>query len=247
MSLNKNLFRHTKAGAIGALATILLGLALHITFGIDLVHYSYNLPFNPRPPISVNEAVIVYMDEESHKELNQPFNAPWDRSLHARLLERLTRDHARAVIFDIVFSDPGPDRGADESFASAIKKSGRVILAADMVPAAYGVELVEARRVIPPYEPFAQAAAAVGLDEVVPDQDLVVRRHFHGSPDDPLPGMSWAAAELLDADVTKEPERRFRPPWLNYYGPPKTIPSVSYYQALDTNAVAGGFFSNKVV
>jgi adenylate cyclase len=226
--------------------TILLGLTLHITFGIDLIHYSYDLPFKPRPPISVDEAVIIYMDEESHKELNQPFNAPWDRSLHAKLLERLTRDHARGVIFDIVFSDPGPDRRADESFASAIKKNGRVILAADMAPVAYGVDLVEARRVIPLYDPFAQAAAAIGLDEVVPDPDLVVRRHFHGSPDDPLPSMSWAAAELLGADLTKQPER-FRPPWVNYYGPPKTIPSVNYYQALDTNAVAGGFFSNKVV
>ena len=31
------------------------------------------------------------------------------------------------------------------------------------------------------------------------------------------------------------------------YGPPKTIPSVSYFQAMDPHALPAGFFSNKVV
>ena len=32
---------------------------------------------------------LVLLDEQSHEALGQPFNAPWDRTLHARLIERL--------------------------------------------------------------------------------------------------------------------------------------------------------------
>ncbi|HKI72156.1 MAG TPA: adenylate/guanylate cyclase domain-containing protein [Verrucomicrobiae bacterium] len=245
------MLRFKRAGLIGAAVAFFCGLILHGAFGefgLELIQRSYDYPFGPRPPIPVNEVVMVYLDEESHKELNQPFNAPWDRSVHARLLERLTADGARAVVFDIVFSDAGPNPVADEYFARAIRANGKVVLAADSVPAAYGEQSVQAKTIIQPYSQFVEAAAAVGSAEVVPDQDLIVRRHFHGSPDDQIPSLSWMAAEVLKAPVTRDPQQRFSPRWVNYYGPPRrTIPSVSLYRALDTNAISSGFFSNKVV
>jgi len=250
VSFGRRLLRFKRGGLIGAAVAIFCGLIFHGAFGdigLELIQRSYDYPFGARPRIPVNEVVMVYLDEESHRELNQPFNAPWDRALHARLLNRLTADGARAVVFDIVFSDAGPRPAADEDFTRAIRASGRVILAADSVPAAYGKQSVAAKTIIPPYSPFGEAAAAIGSAEVLPDQDLIVRRHFHGSPDDQLPSLSWAAAEVLKAESTKNPQQRFNPKWVNYYGPPRTIPSASFCQALDTNAFASGFFSNKVV
>jgi adenylate cyclase len=190
------------------------------------------------------------MDDESHKELNQPFDAPWDRSLHVRLLERLTREGCRAVVFDILFSDPGRNPATDERLARAIRENGKVVLAADAVPV---IELEtggDAKRLIYPFEPFKESAAAVGLDEVMPDSDLVIRRHFHGTSDDELPSLSWAAASLLTAEATRDGAQRFKSRWINYYGPPGSVPApiprVSFYAALDTNMVFSGFFSNKV-
>ncbi|HKS37375.1 MAG TPA: CHASE2 domain-containing protein, partial [Verrucomicrobiae bacterium] len=90
MSLGRKLLQFKRGGLIGAAVALLCGLILHSEFGLNLTERSYDYPFGPRPPIPVNEVVMVYLDEESHKELNQPFNAPWDRSIHARLLERLT-------------------------------------------------------------------------------------------------------------------------------------------------------------
>ena len=251
MSHLRKLLRFKRGGLIGAAVALFCGFFLHGAFGefgLELTQRSYDYPFGPRPPIPVNEVVMVFLDEESHKELNQPFNAPWDRSVHAKLLERLTADGARAVVFDIVFSDAGPNPVADEYFARAIRANGKVILAADSVPAAYGEQSVEAKTLVPPFSPFREAAAAIGSAEVVPDQDLIVRRHFHGGRDDPIPSLSWMAAELLKAEVTRDPQQRFSPRWVNYYGPPRrTIPSVSLYRALDTSAIPTGFFSNKVV
>ena len=252
MSFAKKLLHFRKGGLAGALITTLVGLLLYGGFGLGLIYRSYDYPFGPRRPIKVEDVVLVYMDDESHKELNQPFDAPWDRSLHARLLERLTREGCRAVVFDIVFADPGRNPAADERLARAIRDNGKVVLAADAVPV-IGLEKISydtAKRLIYPFEPFKENAAALGLDEVRPDSDLIIRRHFHGAWEDELPSLSWATARLLKADVTRDATQRFQPRWINYYGPPGSfpaaIPRVSFYAALDTNRVPSGFFSNKV-
>ena len=70
---------------------LVTGLVLLFTHAGDfLTRVSYDLPFALRSTRPANEAAIVYIDENSHKELEQPFTAPWDRSLHARLIDRLT-------------------------------------------------------------------------------------------------------------------------------------------------------------
>ena len=251
MSFVNKLLRFKEGGLIGAVLATLVGMLLYGGFGLGLIYRSYDYPFGPRPPIQVDDVVIVSMDEESHKELNQPFNEPWDRSLHARLLERLTHEGCRAVVLDIVFSDPGRDSTADDRLARAIREQGKVVMAADAAPVIVpmiGSEAIgQAKRLIYPLDIFKQGAAAVGLDEVAPDPDLIIRRHFHGSADDELPSLSWATASLLGADATKGPEQRLEPRWINYYGKPGTIRKVSFYAALDTNLIPSGFFSNKVV
>ena len=231
----------------GVALTVLVGLALYNIFGVSLTRHSYDFPFNPRPLVPVDDVVIAYMDEYSHQELHQPHSAAWDRGLHARLIDRLTADGARAVVFDVVFSDPGPDRAADEDLARAIQRNGRVVLAAEAAPAAYSTALVAGKSYVLPEPLLKDQAAAVGLVELDADEDLIVRRHFHGAEEDLLPSLSWAAAELLKAKVTEDPRQRFVLRWVNYYGPPRTIPNVSYCAALDTNALPSGFFRNKVV
>src|ERR1051326_6628864 len=129
---------------IGVLLTTVLGLALlaprirfieklrNVRFGEKLIHLSYDLPFLFRPVESPDQVVLVYMDDASHADLGQPYDDMWDRSLYAQLLNRLTAEHARAVSFDIVFSNPNPlHPEGDERFARAINVNGRVILGAD--------------------------------------------------------------------------------------------------------------------
>ena len=116
-----------------ALAVAALGAALHqYKIGVPLTNSSHDWLFALRGNIPVGDAVVVFMDEDSHQQLGQPLNAPWDRAVHARLIERLTQAGARAIVMDIVFSDANPDKAAaDAALAAAIRKSGRVILGAD--------------------------------------------------------------------------------------------------------------------
>src|SRR5205814_3845195 len=101
--------------------------------GSGLKWLSYDLLLVARGHIPPKEAVMVVLDEESHRQLNEPLNAPWKRSRHAALLDRLTAAGVRAVAFDIVFSDPATPE-EDQRFAEAIKRNGKVILAVDTPP-----------------------------------------------------------------------------------------------------------------
>ncbi len=222
------------------------GLILHqFKFGSGLAHSSYDVLQVWRGDVRVNEAVMVYLDEDSYHNLGQPLNAPWDRSLHARLIDRLTAAGARAIVFDVVFTDPRPDnRAGDERLAAALKASGRVILAADNVV----VDLMgsQAKRIDPPFELLRTNAADIGSDEFIPDADLVVRKHT-SKADNLLSGLSWVTAAFVGATATQQASLESAQLWMNYYGPPNAIPWVSYYKALDPAQTSDEFFRGKAV
>jgi adenylate cyclase len=250
----KNKLKQSWRGALfGALLAAVSGVVLlksNFQISTKLIHLSYNLPFLHRPIIRPDEVVMVYMDDDSHRELQQPYDRPWDRGIHAQLVERLTADGARAVVFDVIFSDANPDHPeGDERFARAIKANGKVILGAE-----YGLTADNLPTMYPPYDPFYEAAAAVGFVELVTDEDFTVRRHLHVPPEkagqraaESYSSLSWEAAKFAGAAAAQNPSGRFTERWLNYYGPPGTIPSVSFHLALDTNTIPAGAFSNKVV
>lgn len=217
-----------------------LGMLLSFPIGDRLAHLSYDLVYLFRGETPVEEAVIVYLDDRSHLELNQPFELPWDRAFHARLLERLTEAGAKVVVFDIVFSTPGP---ADAVFGQAIQAHSNVVLAGLALPTHEpGLSGLKLDR---PINPLRQAAATWGLANLDFDEDRANRRFYPGTID--VPSLAWAAAEIAGAPLTKPPADRLRPRWLNYYGPPGTIPFVGYASALNTNELDREFFRGKVV
>src|SRR5579883_1571761 len=255
MQIKSAFLTQRTAGPLTALLVFCLGfgmLAFDSRISRALIRASYDWSFGltrfAQPDISHSKVVIVYIDEDSLKALNQPLNAPMDRDLHAKLIERLTADHAKAVVMDIVFSDPGPDTGADEHLARAMRENGRVILGEDYSPGE-ALASVAFRSITPIYRQFAQTANRVGLVLLQPDTDFLVRRHFHelaGLPEAP-PSLSWAGAEMIDLKWARDKRSRQSERWIYYYGPPETIPYVSYKQALSTDGVAPGFFRNKIV
>ena len=79
-----------------------------------------------QPP---DNAVVVSIDKESAEQLNIPENPDkWPRSLHARLIENLTRAGAAVITFDVHFLEPRVTED-DKLFAQAISKAGNVVLA----------------------------------------------------------------------------------------------------------------------
>src|ERR1051325_10327130 len=87
------------AGGLVAFVGVLCWILI-FTQGLDRL--SYDLPFALRPGFEPDGVLVVYMDEDSRKALNQQVNGRWDRTLHAKLIEELFAQHARAVVFDIL-------------------------------------------------------------------------------------------------------------------------------------------------
>ena len=245
------------AGTAGFVLVLLLGIGLpHLNFplGKTLTRSSYDWCFDlslyDLPNIQTGEVVIVYVDEKSHHDLKQPFNKPWDRRIHARLLKRLKDDGAKVVIFDILFTDPGPDPAADLELANALRAHGHVVLAADFSPAGQSVssgQMTEVTTLTLPEEKLQAAAGTWGLAQMQPDSDFLVRQHYHGPVGENYPSLGWAAATLVGLPVTRTAGARTAERWVNYYGGPETLPSVSYSQALYPDGVPPDFFRNKFV
>jgi PAS domain S-box-containing protein len=247
LDLIKNRQRALAATAVAAL------LAVAGALDLGFVQRSYDWTFRLRSASEVPKpapVVLVYLDLQSYLTLHQKPTASWSRALHAQLLSRLTRANARAVVFDIIFDQPGQDIAADMQFAEAIRANGRVILATESdVSSRAALDEPGARRAERdlPYSLFAEAGAGWGLAKFAIDEDLMVRRYFPGRFSQNEPSLTWATAQFLKLPILETPELKTGSAWLRYYGPPLTIPHVGYNDALDPSAVSDEFFRDKIV
>ncbi|MGP8199695.1 MAG: CHASE2 domain-containing protein [Limisphaerales bacterium] len=247
--LLSRLKKNWRTASVGALLSAIAGSALLTPLGDKLAQWSYDLPFRVRGVVYPTEAALVYMDEQSHQDLGQPYDRPWNRALHAQLLDLLTAEHVKGVVFDIVFSGPGADPKADEELASAIKKNGKVILAADYRTGGSGTAQAGSYLTFDsPYDPLYNAAdGRLGSDFVYPDSDQSVRLHLPTDPkNDQVSSEGWTAATMLDAAVTRNVSNKFLPFYVNYYGPSGTIRNASFSKVL-AGEVATNFFTDKIV
>jgi adenylate cyclase len=187
----------------------------------------------PPPP----ELLIVGIDEASFQELRLAW--PWPRSLHARLIDRLSAAGARLVIFDILFTEPS-DPENDAALASAIKRAGNVLLAEtyDYTNDRLFTRVIDIR----PLGLFADAARGTGLAMIEPDPDGVVR-HFQVQ----LEGESILAATAIHAmgktDLPVESSGLIR-----FAGPARSFDTLSYSQILDDeHPVPAGRIRDRIV
>jgi len=229
------------AALFGAVLATGLGLLLlQSRFGGWMERTSYNLLHVARGDVRADEALLVYMDEASYDALDQPLNIPWDRSLHARLVDRLSAAGVRVIVFDIVFNDENTNNpAADQSFADAMKRSGRIILAADNVLIDTGM-----KRVFRPFNLLLDNAAGMGSAETLPDSDTVIRRH---TPDDTIPSLSWVAADFLKPGTILPEGGGGITRWTSYYGPPGWLPARSYHRVLDPRQTPDELLRGKAI
>jgi adenylate cyclase len=162
---------------VGAVVTLLVIAFAIAGLGVDLELKTLDYRFilqGTRSPRS--DIVLVGVTEASLAELGA---FPWPRATHAAFVEKVAAGGARAIVFDVMFVDPASDPAQDLLFAKAIRRAGNVVLAAvaefgaDAAPGVSGVP--RARQVRMPVAALADAAAGVGVINVLPDQDRLIR------------------------------------------------------------------------
>ena len=208
--------------------------------------YDWSQALLPETNFSNCPVVIVYLDLDSYFREKQNPAEPWSRALHAQLLRRLTAAGAKAVVFDIIFAEPGADPSANREFTEALRANGHVVLAGEISKSSRGTPQVEGVKTLQlnlPAKLFRDAAAAWGAANASVDGDFVVRRQFNGFLNLAEPSLAFATAELLGIAATNAPESQ----WLRYYGKPLTIPHVGYSAALRADEVNDELFRDKIV
>ncbi|HAV62738.1 MAG TPA: hypothetical protein DCY13_10265 [Verrucomicrobiales bacterium] len=238
MTRRTQLIAHWRDALAGAALCVVAGLAL-LWWGHGLVYLSYDFSFLIREPKRPDGILIIHLDDQSFSKLKQDNTAAWDRNLHALLLDRLTEADARLVVLDIVLDLPG-EPAANTNLARAIRENGRVVLAADLDTR--DRQQAHVKTTILPRREFVATAAGWGIATLSTAEKSVVRHHDAGTSTQPA--LAWRAAELVDAPVTKRADAELPVFWLNYHGPARTLPHLSYHEALTESLET---FRDKVV
>ncbi len=178
-------------------------------------------------PLPMDHVVAIDVDEESMQRLEPELGAwPYSRDVYARVARFLADNGARAIAFDVLFSEP---RGGDDAFAGVLDRRSALAAAALPYPLerspAYREQLKRAalldtaaarERAVAVQDwpdltlPLAKftgpSRARIGVISVVTDADGIVRRLplLHRAYGEVLPALSLAA--LLAADPSVSPQ-----------------------------------------
>jgi diguanylate cyclase (GGDEF)-like protein len=217
-----------------------------ITWPLDAWYYDRVLG-TWRTPVS-DQVVVVAVDEHSLEQIGQ---WPWPRSVHAALIDRLTRAGARGIAFDILFAEPGRDGGeGDAALARAITENGRTVLPVMPEQTRAGGLPIESMQV----PAIGGAGLRLGHTDVELDRDDVARSLYltAGLGDahwpalgiallqqepqrltEPLPGLRTPDAAQNDASAgSPYLWRRDHHVLLRYAGPPGSFAQLSYADVL---------------
>ena len=134
--------------------------------------YVYDSLMQMLPSEPSGDVLIVGIDEYSLREIGR---WPWDRRVHAQLINQLHEQGARAILMDLILSEP--DRAhprSDQALVDAIARAGHVYLPVHVEQLSSGGQLIE----VLPYAPFARAAKGLGHVDLELDGDGVARSVF---------------------------------------------------------------------
>ena len=100
---------YRKNEIVATVATVLAGWLLLLPLHTlnPLVRWSYDLLQLVLPHHDYTDLLIIHMDEQAMQDYQLKPGQSWPRSIHARLLDRLTRDQAKIVVFDVTMTQPG--------------------------------------------------------------------------------------------------------------------------------------------
>lgn len=184
------------------------------------------------PPKPAETPLVVAIDEPSFAEIGQQW--PWPRDIHSRLVTALRDAGAKTIALDLVFADPS-DAGGDAALIASVGPD--TVLAADerILETPQAVQLLRTD----PLPSLLARGAVAGVSTIPLDRDGTARRF--------PPQHDAFARVLLQQGGLSLPAM---PPGAlaQFYGSARSLPTVSYYQALDPAAfLPPGFFAGRDV
>ncbi|HOC16947.1 MAG TPA: adenylate/guanylate cyclase domain-containing protein [Vicinamibacterales bacterium] len=223
--------RRLLAGAsLGLAAAVLAFLVGLVPFAetVELKTYDWRIRLTASPSEARRDIVLVAIDQASIRSLEPLVGRwPWPRFIHGTLLDFLARAPAKAVVYDVIFTERDRRRftvggeewtgeESDQALVEATRRAGMVVHVADVageateggeataapaLPAAFRVSGFERRpSLVLPFPELAEASRALGHNLVILDADGPARRAapFVEHAGRPLPSLAVAAAAIAE-------------------------------------------------
>lgn len=217
-----------------ALTTLLAMLALSQLSGwqlADMRAFDYISTLDePSPP--PDGPVIVAIDEPSLADINAQW--PWPRKLHANLVTALRAAGAKVIALDIIMAEPSTPEN-DQAITQAVGPD--VVMAGDetLIQTEQADQLIRTM----PLPALLDAGARPGIASIELGRDGVFRT-IPGYPD----GLAATAVSAAGMTLREKAPGAL----IQSYGPARSYPTVSYYQALDPeHFLPPGYFRGRVV
>lgn len=151
---------------IGTLA-VTLSIQWRGTASFDnLVYDQLSSMARPEPDTGI---LLINIDENSLARLGK---WPWDRAVHAELIDKLATGRPRSILLDLLLSEPGSAAG-DARLAQSMRDAGMVFLPLNFHSPGTDGKLYDTERPLPA---LAAAAKGMGHVNISYDGDGIVRR-----------------------------------------------------------------------
>jgi CHASE2 domain-containing sensor protein/signal transduction histidine kinase len=200
MNLRLRLIIEWFAIAILSSLAVILALQWRGTAAFDYLFYD-QLSGLSRPAADP-DVLLVTIDDPSLHALGK---WPWPRSYHADVLTKLNAGKPKAILLDILLSEPSVEAD-DAALAAAMRSDAPVYVPMHFVaPGSDGRDY----DVVQPIPPIANAATGIGQVNVEFDSDGVVRRAVLCFPDGEK-GLKWPHLAELVARADDKPTKAYR-------------------------------------
>jgi CHASE2 domain-containing sensor protein len=207
-----------RTSAIVAMVAIAVGLVPYLTGAWQgLEDRSVNVRFGLRGAVAANDVLVVGIDDRTLSELRLRW--PFPRSLDGRAIERLHADGARAIVYDVQFTQPTTP-SQDLALYEAVAHAPGVVLATSVSGPGGETEVLGGNGNL------AAAHARAAAADFRADSGGAIQRYDHSIGG--LDTLAVAGAEAATGRRMRSSAFEDGSAWIDFRGPPGTIGSVSF-------------------
>lgn len=239
---------------LGIIIGILFVVLLFLQYQGILKHWDWALQdawYQEERAVDSRIAILA-VDDQSLEDIGQ---WPWERDVHAELVNKLSEGKPAVIGFDITFPLPSTNPQDDVSFIDAVGKAGNVVLAQYGRFDQYTQRgIIESPELSEPFPSLKEAASSLGHLNTIPDSDGVVRQslyQFSHNGDVKTSFSAVIARQYLEKQgqqfvIDEEALNDYRQFHIQYAGSPGDFEVIPYSKVI-TGDVDPAYFENRIV
>ena len=203
---------------------------------LDTVDTRFEIRGERTPP---KDLIVVQIDDVTFQDLDRRW--PFPRRIHGEAVKHIAADDPRAIVYDVQFTERTSFNDEFALLQAIDKAHGKVVLATTEVNRRGKTKILGGDAVL------KEVGARPGNGVLLPDPGGVERRVPHTV--DRLETLAVAGTEVATGkQVSRDGFNEDNDTaWIDYYGPPGTIKSISFSKVVEGKTPPGTFKDKLVV